>query len=86
MPDTFIDMCLTIEITLLSITSCGSVAVLFEDFSCINMAFAIGTIIAEVAVLLIHIESNQVGSINPNMSLKMKQVRDKHFDFVGRVG
>ena len=34
------------------------------------MAFAIGIIMAVVAVLLIHMDNNQVGNIKPNINLQ----------------
>jgi hypothetical protein len=43
---------------------------LVVSLSCSKMAFAIGTIMAVVAVLLIHIDRNQVGAIRPSIILQ----------------
>ena len=42
------------------------------SLSCTRPALAIGIIMAVVAVLLIHMERNHVGSIMPNINLKRK--------------
>ena len=42
------------------------------SLSCTRTALAIGIIMAVVAVLLIHMERNHVGSIMPNINLKRK--------------
>ena len=43
-----------------------------ESLMTVRMALRIGTIMAVVAVLLIHIDRNQLGSIMPNINLYWK--------------
>lgn len=52
------------------VSSGGAIFLVRVAISCSTTALAMGTIIAVVAVLLIHMERKAEGSMNPSISLK----------------